>query len=254
MTIATVACRAQLGLHAPLVQVEVSLDSGLPSFSIVGLPATVVKESKDRVRAAIVNSNFEFPAGRVTINLSPADIPKRGGRFDLPIALGILLASGQVKLDPASSIDPGDREFYGELGLNGELRSVPGMLLAAAQAARMGHEVVVPQANADDVRLLLTGDDSGTLQGRHTGPVMRASNHLLAVCAHIDGSAPLPVLPPRGAGAGNSCEVALDLNDVRGQVQAKRALTVAAAGGHSLLKVLSTGPQALILAWPNSRH
>ena len=82
MSIATVACRAQLGLHAPLVQVEVSLDSGLPNFSIVGLAATVVKESKDRVRAAIVNSNFEFPSGRITINLSPADIPKRGGRFD----------------------------------------------------------------------------------------------------------------------------------------------------------------------------
>src|SRR6187402_2611401 len=110
MSIATVACRAQLGLHAPLVQVEVSLYSGLPSFSIVGLPATVVKESKGRERAAIVNSNFEFPAGRITINLSPADIPKRGGRFDLPIALRILLASGQVKFDPRSPIDPGHRE------------------------------------------------------------------------------------------------------------------------------------------------
>src|SRR5246127_958519 len=100
MAIATVTCRAQLGMHAPLVQVEVSLGSGLPFFSIVGLPATVVKESKDRVRAALVNSNFEFPAGRITVNLSPADIPKRGGRFDLPIALGILLASGQIQLNP----------------------------------------------------------------------------------------------------------------------------------------------------------
>ncbi|MBS0421550.1 MAG: YifB family Mg chelatase-like AAA ATPase [Proteobacteria bacterium] len=235
MSIAIVACRAQLGLHAPLVQVEVSLDSGLPSFSIVGLPATVVKESKDRVRAAIVNSNFEFPPGRITINLSPADIPKRGGRFDLPIALGILLASGQVKFDPASSIDLGHHEFYGELGLNGELRAVPGMMLAAAHAARAGHEIVVPEANADEVRLLLTADGHGVSRRRHSGPVMRASNHLLAVCAHIDGSAPLPLLPPRVASAGNVSEVALDLNDVRGQVQAKRALTVAAAGGHSLL-------------------
>src|SRR4051794_40064982 len=167
MSIANVVCRAQLGLHAPLVQVEVSLDSGLPNFSIVGLAATVVKESKDRVRAAIVNSNFEFPAGRITINLSPADIPKRGGRFDLPIALGILIASGQVKMDPGSSLDFGHREFYGELGLNGELRSVPGMLQAAAHAARMGHEVIVPDANADEVRLLLgraqaEPDGSGT--------------------------------------------------------------------------------------------
>src|SRR5712675_779830 len=134
MSIATVICRAQLGLHAPRVQVEVSLDSGLPGFSIVGLPATVVKESKDRVRAALVNSNFEFPAGRITVNLSPADIPKRGGRFDLPIALGILLASGQARLDAAHAEDPWRLEFYGELGLSGELKSVPGMLLAAAHA------------------------------------------------------------------------------------------------------------------------
>jgi magnesium chelatase family protein len=250
MSIATVACRAQLGLHAPLVQVEVSLDSGLPNFSIVGLAATVVKESKDRVRAAIVNSNFEFPAGRITINLSPADIPKRGGRFDLPIALGILLASGQVKRDPVSPIDSGHREFYGELGLNGELRSVPGMLLAAAHALRMGHEVVVPEANADEVRLLLSGATEsdcdvrarGSQQDatcgnhrRRAGPTLRAANHLLAVCAHIDGSSPLPLLPPRVASVGNVSDVALELTDVRGQVHAKRALTVAAAGGHSLL-------------------
>ena len=96
MTLAKVACRAQVGLHAPLVQVEVSLGAGLPAFSIVGLPATVVKESKERVRAALTNSNFEFPAGHITVNLAPADVPKEGGRFDLPIALGILLASGQI--------------------------------------------------------------------------------------------------------------------------------------------------------------
>ena len=231
MSIATVVCRAQLGLHAPLVQVEVSLDSGLPAFSIVGLPATVVKESKDRVRAAIVNSNFEFPAGRITINLSPADIPKRGGRFDLPIALGILLASGQVKLDPTCTVEAEDREFYGELGLSGELRSVPGMVLAAAHAARAGHEILVPQANADEVRVLLAG-----ATGQRTGPVMRAADHLLAVCAHLDGSSPLPILaPPPPYTVRSASDVALDLSDVRGQVQAKRALTVAAAGGHSLL-------------------
>jgi len=143
MAIAIVTCRGQLGLHAPLVQVEVSLGSGLPAFSIVGLPATVVKESRDRVRAALVNSNFEFPAGRITVNLSPADIPKRGGRFDLPIALGILLASQQIKLPPLQGHDPREIEFYGELGLSGELKSVPGTPLAAAHTARAGHEIVV---------------------------------------------------------------------------------------------------------------
>jgi magnesium chelatase family protein len=256
MSIATVVCRAQLGLHAPLVQVEVSLDSGLPNFSIVGLPATVVKESKGRVRAAIVNSNFEFPAGRITINLSPADIPKRGGRFDLPIALGILLASGQVKMDPESRIDPGHREFFGELGLNGELRSVPGMLQAAAHAARMGHEVIVPDANADEVRLLLgtnqgepdaagadgqsaDGHRQGATRGsrrRRSGPTLRAAGHLLVVCAHLDGSGPIPPLTPRVLTTdGRASEPELDLRDVRGQVQGKRALTIAAAGSHSLL-------------------
>jgi magnesium chelatase family protein len=249
MSIATVSCRAQLGLYAPLVQVEVSLSSGLPTFSIVGLPATVVKESKDRVRAALVNSNFQFPAGRITVNLSPADIPKRGGRFDLPIALGVLLASGQLKFDPAQVADAEDLEFYGELGLSGELKSVPGMLLAAAHAARAGHEILVPQANADEVRVLLAGavggDNSSSRShggtaiaggGRHGRPIMRAAEHLLAVCAHLDGSIPLAILPPPLPQTARwISDTALDLSDVRGQVQAKRALTIAAAGGHSLL-------------------
>src|SRR5215831_604418 len=118
VAVARVACRAQLGLAAPLVQVEVSLASGLPAFCIVGLPATVIKESKERVRAALTNSGFSFPAGRITVSLAPAELPKEGGRFDLPIALGILLASGQLR----ASETLGAREFYGELGLTGELK------------------------------------------------------------------------------------------------------------------------------------
>lgn len=266
MSIAIVTCRAQLGLYAPLVQVEVSLGSGLPAFGIVGLPATVVKESKDRVRAAIVNSNFDFPAGRITVNLSPADIPKRGGRFDLPIALGILLASGQIRLTGPRAADPSKLEFYGELGLSGELKPAPGMLLAAAHAVRMGHEVVVPQANAEEVRVLLVhaGGERVRAGGEwararvaasggqrahvdaarapsapgagsiSAGPILRAADHLLAVCAHLDGSASLPILSPPSPPAFQTGS-ALDLSDVRGQLQAKRALAVAAAGSHSLL-------------------
>src|SRR6185437_8882488 len=150
ITLAQVACRAQIGLYAPLVHVEVSLGAGLPAFSIVGLPATVVKESKERVRSALVNSNFEFPAGHITVNLAPADVPKEGGRFDLPIALGILLASKQI----AGSADPDSVEFYGELGLGGELKPVRGLLLAAANATRWRHEIVVPHENAEEARLV----------------------------------------------------------------------------------------------------
>src|SRR5688572_5790862 len=143
MGFARVASRAQLGLAAPRVDVEVHLGSGLPTFSIVGLPQTAVKESKDRVRAALAISGFEFPAGRITVNLSPADLPKEGCRYDLPIALGILLASGQIRFT-RESLDT--LEFYGELGLAGELRSVKGVLLAAAHARRAANRVVVPQA------------------------------------------------------------------------------------------------------------
>src|ERR1700730_12035014 len=124
LSLARIACRAQIGLDAPLVQVEVNLGSGLPMFCIVGLPETVVKESKERVRAALLNSRFEFPAGRITVNLAPADLPKEGGRFDLPIALGILLASGQIRAPACAPRSEPVREFYGELGLTGELKPV----------------------------------------------------------------------------------------------------------------------------------
>jgi magnesium chelatase family protein len=233
MSIAVVNCRAQLGLNAPLVHVEVSLDSGLPVFAIVGLPATVVRESKDRVRAALGNSDFEFPSGRIIVNLSPADIPKHGGRFDLPIALGILLASAQIRSRPLSGSSHLPGEFYGELGLGGELKPVPGMLLAASHAMRDGHEILVPQSNSEEVRLLLTATASS---GSRMRPSVRAAEHLLSVCAHVSGMTPLPLLTPLSPNLPRiPSDSTLDLNDIRGQSVAKRALAVAAAGSHSVL-------------------
>src|ERR1044072_1616585 len=154
MAIARVGSRAPLGLAAPRVDVEVHLGGGLPAFNIVGLPQTAVKESKDRVRAALANSGFDFPAGRITVNLSPADLPKEACRYDLPIALGILLASSQVEFSEANLAR---LEVYGELGLAGELKPVKGMLLEGAHGARESRSVVVPSANLEEVRLAAGG-------------------------------------------------------------------------------------------------
>jgi len=235
MAIARVASRAQLGLAAPRVMVEVHLGGGLPTSNIVGLPATAVKESRDRVRAAIATSGFEFPAGRITVNLSPADLPKEGCRYDLPIALGILLASGHIEFarDLLDSC-----EFYGELGLAGELKPIKGVILAAAHAAREARTVVVPAANLAEAQLAAPDSAYGAAS-------------LLDVCEKLGRRASLAASPRSMAHAPATeapAERTLDLADVRGQAQPKRALLIAAAGAHSLLLVGPPGTGKTMLA------
>ena len=228
MSLAILHSRAQFGIDAPPVTIEAHLTGGLPALAIVGLPETAVREARDRVRSALMNSGFEFPARRVTINLAPADLPKEGGRFDLGIALAILAASGQLPADCLQGY-----EFIGELGLGGELRPVRGVLPVALQARRAGVRLILPQANAAEAAL---------------APDLTAygAEHLLAVCGHLTGAVPLAAAqraaPPLDAGA------VPDLADVRGQPAARRALEIAAAGGHSLLMLGPPGAGKTMLA------
>lgn len=226
MSLALVHSRARAGVHAPGVQVEVHLSGGLPSTQIVGLPEAAVRESRDRVRAAILCAQFEFPARRITVNLAPADLPKDGGRFDLPIALGILAASGQIDRQALA-----EWEFLGELGLTGELRPVDGVLPAVLAAAGHGRRLVVPLAN---------GGEAALARDRQAC----TARTLLEVCALLSGAR-----PPTLAEAAAAIETpAPDLSDVRGQLHARRALEVAAAGGHHLLFVGSPGCGKTLLA------
>ncbi len=227
MSLAVVYSRAAAGVKAPLVTVEVHLSNGLPSLSIVGLPETAVKESKDRVRGALLNAHFEFPARRITVNLAPADLPKEGGRFDLPIALGILAASGQL---PGAGLHR--FEFAGELALSGELRPIKGALPVALQAREAKRTLVVPRDNADEAALV-------------SGVEVLAAGHLLEVCDHLHDRRRLTahaVEPP------SEPPVEHDLAEVRGQHQARRALEIAAAGGHSLLMIGPPGTGKTMLA------
>lgn len=227
MELSVVYSRALSGMEAPLVRVETHLSNGLPAFHIVGLPETAVRESKDRVRSAILNSHFTFPDRRITVNLAPADLPKEGGRFDLPIALGILTASGQVPPDLLPQ-----HEFLGELALDGCLRAVPGAIPAAAATGHNGRNLVLPC-------------DSAPLAALAPGSKVIPAMDLLTLCAHLNGSRPIGHCLAQALQCNGDYP---DLKDVVGQNSARRALEIAAAGNHNLLLFGPPGTGKTLLA------
>jgi magnesium chelatase family protein len=227
MDVAVVYSRGLTGLEAPLVRVEAHVGGGLPQFHIVGLPETEVKEARERVRAALHTARFDWPSGRVTVNLAPADLPKESGRFDLPIAIGVLAATGQLPVRELAS-----HEFAGELGLAGDLRPIRGALAMTFGARREGRAFVLPEAVAGEAALA-------------RGATVLPARSLLQVCAHLTGAERLAAM--HSSPAGNEPAYP-DLAEVRGQAHARRALEIAAAGGHSLLMCGPPGTGKTMLA------
>ncbi len=215
MSLAVVQTRASTGIKAPTVSVEVHISNGLPRLSIVGLPEATVKESRDRVRSALLNSRFDFPIRRITVSLAPADLPKQGSRFDLAIALGILAASKQIPSDALENY-----EFIGELALSGELRPVSGVLPFALEAHRVKHKIILPSENALEASLSRNGN-------------IFPAKDILQICAHLHGKEQL--IPYAPDIISSKIKILADFSEIHGQSHAKRAMEIAASGNHSLL-------------------